>query len=703
MGRKAREYLPLFTLGVTTISTQIIFLRKFLDVFYGNELIIGIILANWMVLTGLGAWLAAKFKGTQNSLRLHSLGFILLGLLPAFTVAGIVAGRVCLFPSGSTTGLYPLFFFSLIIQSPYCLVSGWLFPSLTGKINSQSDFIVSRAYLFESLGAFIGVLIFNILLLFYLPLFAVIFLLFAINLYQSWDIIKPLRQKKTIYYYLGLLCFFALSGFLKPEQKLRELFYRGQLVLESRESPYGNLVVTESSGQTNFYENGLPLFAENDPVSREESVHYAMLQHSFPKKVLLISGGISGQLGEILKYPVENVDYLELNPWVLQLGAIHKLLPSDPRIHIYQADARLWLKNCNEHYDIVLLQLPDPVTANVNRYFTHEFFRALLKNLTPDAVVCLSLRSTADYMNPIARNINSLVFNSLTYSFKNVILIPGGRNYFLASDADLTVKVASLAEKRGIATQYVNQDYLQDELLSKRSEGIIKKLDKTVSLNRDFQPRVYFEETKLWLSAFKTPWWIPAILLALLLGLYFFRITKPQISLFVTGFTASSISFLLMMGYQALFGYLYLTSGLIISIFMLGLALGSLLHPWLWNKGYAPSPAWNQVYLGGFVILFLMVLLGNKSITESGTILTIIFLVLSMLNGILTGLQFSAVTTMSEEKPGLVASKIYSADLLGSSLGMLAVSALLFPLAGMVWVCLGLGLLNFILGFIMFE
>ena len=48
-------------LGISSIITQIILIREFLSVFYGNELILGIILANWLLLTGLGAYLG-KFS-----------------------------------------------------------------------------------------------------------------------------------------------------------------------------------------------------------------------------------------------------------------------------------------------------------------------------------------------------------------------------------------------------------------------------------------------------------------------------------------------------------------------------------------------------------------------------------------------------------------------------------------------------------------
>ncbi len=49
------------SLGFTSTITQIILLREFLSVFYGNELVIGIILGNWMIITGIGSYLG-KFR-----------------------------------------------------------------------------------------------------------------------------------------------------------------------------------------------------------------------------------------------------------------------------------------------------------------------------------------------------------------------------------------------------------------------------------------------------------------------------------------------------------------------------------------------------------------------------------------------------------------------------------------------------------------
>ena len=48
-------------IGFTAIVAQIIFMREFLVVFYGNEIAIGIIFTSWFATGMLGSWLLGRF------------------------------------------------------------------------------------------------------------------------------------------------------------------------------------------------------------------------------------------------------------------------------------------------------------------------------------------------------------------------------------------------------------------------------------------------------------------------------------------------------------------------------------------------------------------------------------------------------------------------------------------------------------------
>ncbi|MCD4834955.1 MAG: hypothetical protein K8R31_14245, partial [Bacteroidales bacterium] len=114
-------------LGFIALATQIILLREFLTFFNGNELVIGIILANWMLLTGLGAYLGRFIGNNEN--RIHWI-LILLGLLaflPTITVLALHIFWYTFFPPGMMAGIIHVFYYSLIILSPFCIISGMLF------------------------------------------------------------------------------------------------------------------------------------------------------------------------------------------------------------------------------------------------------------------------------------------------------------------------------------------------------------------------------------------------------------------------------------------------------------------------------------------------------------------------------------------------------------------------------------------------
>ena len=115
------------------------------------------------------------------------------------------------------------------------------------------------------------------------------------------------------------------------------------------QSPYGRLVVTEQAGQYNFIESGVVLFSTQNAQQVEETVHYAMAQRPRARRVLLVSGGVSGTAREILKYPVQRVDYVELDPLLLEVAAaVAARELADPRIHVIATDGRLHVRQTAE-------------------------------------------------------------------------------------------------------------------------------------------------------------------------------------------------------------------------------------------------------------------------------------------------------------------------------------------------------------------
>ncbi len=55
----------------------------------------------------------------------------------------------------------------------------------------------------------------------------------------------------------------------------------------------------------------------------KEVAHFPLLAHPDPREVLLIGGGVAGDVRETLKHPVSSVTYVELDPLLIEAAQAH--------------------------------------------------------------------------------------------------------------------------------------------------------------------------------------------------------------------------------------------------------------------------------------------------------------------------------------------------------------------------------------------
>ena len=65
-------------LGFISTFAQLFLVREFLVVFYGNELVIGIILFSWIFLSGVGSYVAISLEKCKSRIELVYGGFMAL-------------------------------------------------------------------------------------------------------------------------------------------------------------------------------------------------------------------------------------------------------------------------------------------------------------------------------------------------------------------------------------------------------------------------------------------------------------------------------------------------------------------------------------------------------------------------------------------------------------------------------------------------
>jgi spermidine synthase len=621
-------------IGFTAVIAQIVLMRELIVVFYGNEISLGIMLAGWLLWTAIGSSVTGRVSARLRDSRKLMAGLeTLLAAVFPLTILAVRASRP-VFQSvpGEILGPVPMFLTSFTTLSVFCLFSGGLFSAgsrLCGdEARTSTASAASSVYLLEAAGSGLGGILASLVLIRYFTSFEIASCLALLNLLAAaWVGIRTPSYRRV------LLALLLIAALLIPrtarllEAKSLALLWHGFSLVESRNSIYGNLALVATSESRSLFENGLRVLTVPDPSAAEESVHFALLEHTAPRSLLLIGGGINGSLAQALQYSsLERVEYVELDPAILGVAERHfaqawTRARSDPRVLIHPVDGRLFLKTSNAKFDVIIINLPDPFTAQLNRFYTQEFFLEAAQKLNPGGVLSFQVTGAENYISQELADLLRCLEKTLRAVFPQVVAIPGETVHFLVANQpgaltlDPSVLMTRLRERR-IHTQYFREYYIPFRMSPDRMLDLELQIEPQAAtpINRDFTPMAYYFDVVLWSSRFHTHW---RALLESLAGLRFgavagavalgllalalvaavyerLRIVRhpetarhhPTLGLCVAamGFTLLGLEVLLLLGFQALYGYVYQQLAILVALFMVGMAAGA----WLALKGSRP-------------------------------------------------------------------------------------------------------------------
>ena len=379
------KYIPLLSvisLGITSTITQFVIMREFLTIFSQNELILGVILGSWTLLTGVGSYFGRFFKRVSISGRFLPFTFFGLAALPVIPFWLIRSLRT-FFVTGVEIGPLEIFLSSLLFLAPFCILSGVLLNLFSESfVHHKGGEKTGRVYLWDSLGDIIGGILFSFIFVYIFSSIETLFLLTMLNLLLMGFSIKGVKRITVIPLVVSVLVLFFIVDI---KQILLEKEFQGHEILHHESNPFGKLTVTKKDGQINFFENGQPISSNQETISKEEGVHYGMSQIESPEKVLLVGGAFKGALDEINKYKtIKSIDYIEKNPWLVKLLKTFLELPDNEISSLIVNDPAIFINSKKEEYDAILINLPPPTTASINRYYTIEFFKKIKDALKKD-------------------------------------------------------------------------------------------------------------------------------------------------------------------------------------------------------------------------------------------------------------------------------------------------------------------------------
>jgi spermidine synthase len=313
---------------------------------------------------------------------------------------------------------------------------------------------------------------------------------------------------------------------------------------------------------------------------------------------------------------------------------------------------------------------------------------------------------------------------------------PGQTNFYFACNKDgvITLNIETLMgryRKSQVKSDYFTEFLFYTLLQPEQVKFIENQLRqrKDLLVNTDARPVTYFLNLILWdsltggrlhglfhgLKNVKLQWFLILIVMALasriiyvILSQFKLDINQPEsgegfnhyytkqlktnclIALATTGFAGITMEIVLLYAFQNIYGYIYERMGVIVAVFMVGLAVGGYITNRIIQKRNLKWVILLMVFEGviGFyalVLPFIIYVLSFYSIAAEVGLTCFIGIA-----GVLTGLEFPLVNKLfmqSNKDMAVSAGVTYSADHIGAILGAILTGVIFVPLLGVFGTC----------------
>ena len=674
--------------GISSVVTQLLIIREFLTQFQGNEIVIALILFNWLILGGMGTLLARvvtrRFQ-PATAIRLAWMSLV-LGGLAILQILAIRQFRDIIFIHGSSVGFYPTWLFTFLAIAPYCLLLGFVLPYSLFVLRADSaQYPGARIYITDNIGDITGGALFSFalvylvsplqaMLLSHLPLLGAIYFLFP----------APGRHRPAVFLALGLVGVFLGTGVILEKRSLTPA--AGKLVYY-RETRYGRIEVHKDQDQHTLFEDGVPVFGSQNLSLAEETIHYPLAQLDPANHILLISAR-GGVMAELKKYRYKTIDYVELEPAVTRVQFRFGMIEAIPGLNVIHQDGRSYLAHTDKIYDAIIVNLPEPGTFQTNRFYTDRFFAMAKEHLAPHGILSFSMQGYDNYLAEAQRQKLSSLYNTVSPYFKNVLLLPGQKVFFLCSDQHLAVDIPAALVQRNISSAYIS-GFFYGNLTPERIEYLNQRLDPSTPVNIDTSPHLMRLMFSQWFAKFQTSPYVFFFVLSVFAVIYLLWVSREEFVLFSTGCLTMGCEILVIFAFQIYFGYIYLQIGIIITVFLAGLLPGA----WLGHKLTQPG---KQVLIltDGLLICFLALFV-LAIVSFADRLPVSFYLVFGFAVSLACGFQFP-VALYLKGSDNAAAARTFSADLIGAACGTLVTSVVLIPYVGILWAAAALIGLKFV-------
>jgi spermidine synthase len=183
------------------------------------------------------------------------------------------------------------------------------------------------------------------------------------------------------------------SDYISPDltmlHSIKERIYSGRSRFQSVD-----IINTGSFGICLVLDGKIQSSEADEFVYHEALVHPAMLTHPRPESIFIAGGGEGATLREVLAHKtVERAVMVDIDEEVVSL--CRRFLPSwhqnafdDPRAELHFVDARKYLEQSSDKFDVIIIDLVDPLEQGPARLlYTREFYQIVKQKLGHDGIM----------------------------------------------------------------------------------------------------------------------------------------------------------------------------------------------------------------------------------------------------------------------------------------------------------------------------
>ncbi|MBW1892161.1 MAG: fused MFS/spermidine synthase [Deltaproteobacteria bacterium] len=188
-----------------------------------------------------------------------------------------------------------------------------------------------------------------------------------------------------------------------------------------------------------------------DMCTQTVSAHFPLIFHPDPKKVLVVGLGSGITAGEVLHYPVDRLDVVEINEQVVAASRFftpwNNHVLSHPKTNLIVQDGRAHLELSDRTYDVIISVPSNPWMAGIAALYTQEYMQLAKKRLNKGGINVQWIHSYQMDWPTFA-----LVGRTFSSVFPNSLLIstnPGriGPDFLLVGFKDETIMDIDVAAK----------------------------------------------------------------------------------------------------------------------------------------------------------------------------------------------------------------------------------------------------------------